>query len=127
MDINIKTTNVKLTPELSEYLDKRMNALDKFIDSSDTSILCDVEVGQTTKHHQHGDIFRAEINLHTAMGNFRAESEDQTIFIAVDEVQKQIIKELRRSRGKHRARARKGSQQVKDFLLGMTGKFKKKR
>ena len=127
MDINIKTTNIELTPELSEYLDKRMSAFDKLIDPEDTSVLCTVEVGRTTEHHQHGNVFRAEVNLHTAGHNFRASSEDETIFIAIDEVQKQILKELRREKSKHRRLVRKGSRQVKDFLIGMGGKFRRRR
>ena len=127
MDINIKTTNISLTPDLREYLDKRMKTFDKLIDPEDTSVLCNVEVGRTSKHHQHGDIFRAEVNLHTASGNFYAASENPTVFIAIDEVQKQILKELRRGRSRRHALMRKGSQQVKDFLLGVSGRFRRRK
>ena len=71
MDINVKATNIKLTPDISDYIDKRFNSFEKFIASKDTSVLLNVEVGKTTGHHQSGDIFRAEINLHISGNDFR--------------------------------------------------------
>jgi len=62
MKINIKTTNISLTPAISEYIEKRIGSLDKFY-KKEEDIVINVEVGKTTEHHKSGDIFRAEINL----------------------------------------------------------------
>ena len=76
---NIKATNIELTQEISDYLDKRLQSIEKLIDPNDTSAIFDVEVGKTTNHHQTGSIFRAEINLHIALKQFRATSEEETL------------------------------------------------
>ena len=82
----IKTTNIILDSNIEDYLDKRLEALEKFVDSSNPTFLAEVELGRTTKHHQSGDIFRAEINI-TIDGNaFRAVSERPDLMTAIDDM-----------------------------------------
>src|SRR3990167_10028363 len=52
MRLNVKTTNIQMTPAISGYLDKRLSAFDKFISPNDQSVKCDVEIGKTTRHHR---------------------------------------------------------------------------
>lgn len=118
MDIrkNIKTTNIKFTPEISDYLDKRLSHIEKLIDPNDTSVMCDVEIGQTTKHHQTGNIFKAEINLHIAGKQFRAEAEESTIFNAIDRAKDEIVRELRRFKSKRLRLLKRGGAKIKNLM-----------
>ncbi|MFQ5661629.1 MAG: ribosome hibernation-promoting factor, HPF/YfiA family [Candidatus Paceibacteria bacterium] len=113
---NIKTTNIELTPEISDYLDKRLQAVEKLIDPEDTSAILDVEVGKTTEHHQSGNIFRAEINLHIAGKQMRASAEESTILNAIDKAEKEVARELRRLKGKRMRFMRKGGAKLKNLM-----------
>ena len=69
MEVKIKQTNITLTPDIAGYLDKKLEAFEKFV-ADDPTAICEVEVGKTTKHHQTGNIFFAEITLTGAGGQF---------------------------------------------------------
>ncbi|MEX0916542.1 MAG: ribosome-associated translation inhibitor RaiA [Candidatus Spechtbacterales bacterium] len=65
MKINIKATELELTPALKEFIDNKVGDLERFIGtlgSSDT-VEVFVEVARTTNHHNKGDVFSAEIQI----------------------------------------------------------------
>lgn len=119
MEIIIKSTNIKLTDSINGYINKRLGYLDKLISDEDTSVLCNVEVGKTSEHHQSGDIFRSEINLHIAGQDFRAVSEARTLFTAIDETKDQMQKELRRYKRKRIRLIRRGGAKIKELLRNL--------
>ncbi|MCH7597786.1 ribosome-associated translation inhibitor RaiA [Patescibacteria group bacterium] len=127
MDINIKVTNITLTPDISDYLDKRLQSFKKYIDPEDTSVLLTVEVGKTTDHHQSGDIFRAEINLHISGHDFRAVSEQETLYSAIDDVKSEMTQELRRHKRKRLHLMRRGGVKVKEFIRGVAGRVRRRK
>lgn len=118
MRINIKATNLELTQAISDYLEKRISTLDKFVNKNDESAMADVEVGKSTKHHQSGDIFRAEINLHVAGKNLRAVSEKDNLYAAIDEAKDEMAREITSHKAKQRTLLRRGGAKIKDFLRG---------
>jgi len=116
MEIQIKATNIKLTNDISAYLDKRLKMLDRLIDPNDTSVKCQVEVEKTTKHHRAGEVYRSEVNLHIAGAKFRAESTKEKLFDAIDETKSQMHKELRRHKSRQNKSVRKGGAEIKKLL-----------
>ena len=95
MQINIQATELELTEPLREYVMKRIGALTKYLKRFDNDLLrAEVEIGRTTKHHRHGDIYRAEVNLLLPGKMLRATHEDQDIRVAVDRVQDLIKREI---------------------------------
>lgn len=123
MDIQIKATNTNLTPGITDYVEKRLSALEKYIDQEDTSIRCYVEVGRTTKHHQQGDVFRAEINLHIAGNDFRSVSETVSLHAAIDDAKDDMVRELRKHKRKQEQLLKKGGAQIKAFLKRLPKRF----
>lgn len=118
MRINIKATNIELTPEISEYVDKLKLALDKLVDKDDTTAMSDIEIGKTTKHHQSGEIFRAEITVHVKGNHFRAVAEKETLYAAIDVVKDEISRELRRHKQKRFRLFKKGGEKLKNLMRG---------
>ncbi len=118
MNVNVKATNIKLTDSINEYLEKRVKAFDKLIDSNDTSAMCDVEVGKTSDKHKSGELFRAEFNIHIAGRDFRAVSEKESLFDAIDDAKIQMLKELRRNKEKKQKSIRAGGAKIKDIMRG---------
>lgn len=119
MKINIKATNIHLTPEISDYLQKKLDMLDRMIDSNDTSVFCEVEVGKTTNHHKTGDVFRTEINLTRDGKFFRAVSEESTINASIDEAKDEILSELKNYKSKRMTLMRRGGAQIKNLIKGV--------
>jgi ribosomal subunit interface protein len=119
MKINIKATNIHLTPEISDYLQKKLDMLDRMIDPSDTSVFCEVEVGKTTNHHKTGDVFRTEINLTKDGKLFRAVSEESTVNASIDEAKDEILGELKHHKSKRVTLMRRGGAQIKNLIKGV--------
>lgn len=102
MKINIKGTNLKLTPSIYSYIDKKIGELDKFVKHIG-NVEAWVEVGRISKHHRKGDVFRAEVQIrlpHTQ--GVRAVSEQLDLHIAIDEVKNEMQRQLKRYKDKQR-------------------------
>jgi ribosomal subunit interface protein len=65
MQINIKATEIDLTPALKVYIEKKLGPLSKFIKKFDEEGQVElwVEVARTTRHHHKGFVFMAEGRL----------------------------------------------------------------
>lgn len=114
MSITIKTTLIELTPALSDYTEKRLATIKKYTEGDP---LIAVEIGKTTMHHRHGDVFLAEINLTTALGRqYRASSEKTDLYEAIDDVRAEIIRELKAGKSKTQTLLRRGSQRIKNLV-----------
>lgn len=116
MNISIKSTNIELTPALKDYTEKRISGITKFT-GEDVSAL--VEIGKTTAHHHHGDIFMAEVNMTTSLGKqFRAVSEKGDLYEAIDDVRNELVRVLSSSKGKKEALWKRGAQKLKNMMRG---------
>ncbi len=107
---------MELTDAINDYLTKKLDAMDKFIDPGDDSAICDVEVGKTTDHHRNGDFFRAEVNLQWAGRQYYSAVEKDDLYAAIDEVKDQIIAELSKSKEKQGDSIREGGKEAKEIL-----------
>jgi len=123
MQKNIKATNIEITPAISDYIDKRFSAFDKFT-QGDESARCDIEVGKTTHHHKNGDIFKAEVNLHISGKNFYAMIEKDDLYAAIDLVKDEIVRALTTHKDKGLSLMRKGALKMKNALKGFDFKTK---
>jgi len=120
MTINIKATNTELTLAISSYVEEKVGGLDKFIVAEDpNSVLANVEIGMSTKHHNTGKIFRAEINLHMGGDYLRAVSEQEDLYAAIDDMRDQIAREITAHKNKKRDMFRRGGAVVKNLLRGL--------
>jgi len=103
MRLNLKATNISLNEDIRSYLEKRLTSLGKLIDMDDPVVLIDVELGRTTKHHQSGDIFFAEINIHRRKEAFRAVSNRGDLNSAIDDMHDEIAGELLSWKGRKKS------------------------
>lgn len=115
MKIDIKATNLELTDEIRDYLNKKIGDIDNFLRPTEFPISARVELGRTTFHHKSGDIYRAEINLQVPGELLRAESESETLFSAIDALKDQIQREIKKYKEKNIAKNRKGDR-IRKFL-----------
>ena len=117
MKITIKTTNLKLTPEIEERIEEKINSVDKLLDDMDRNVIeARVEIGRTTKHHQKGDIFRAEVNLTLPGRLLRSVAEEWDLRTALDQVKNELQQEIKKYRGKKEAQYKRGARIAKRML-----------
>ncbi len=98
MKINIKSTNLELTPAMKSHVEEKVGAIAKSIKRYDNndSILAAVEIARTTNHHHKGDVFYAEITLPLPDKVLRAEVTDSEIHMAVNKARDIIKREIRK-------------------------------
>ncbi|MDD4271712.1 MAG: ribosome-associated translation inhibitor RaiA [Patescibacteria group bacterium] len=85
MRLNIKATNLELTPRVKEYVQKKMDMLDKYLGKLKV-INASAEISKTTKHHKKGEIYLAEVNISLGSDLLRVEKTEKDLFKAVDKV-----------------------------------------
>ena len=120
MKIVIKATNFKLTKALSDYIQEKISSLGKFVEIFQEEKYYDsffgkgkprveawVEIGKTTRHHQKGPFFRAEVQMHLPKHSIRAEAEREDLKTAIVEVKDELQVELKKYKEKARVLAKR--------------------
>ena len=118
MKFTIKGTDMPLTKDLTMYIEKKMDALDKFAAHFGPSVAAQVEVGRTSRHHKSGDVFRVEVQMHVPGKELRAEALGKTVLEAMDTVQDEIRRELERQKEKDVDAKKRGGAEIKKMLRG---------
>jgi ribosomal subunit interface protein len=119
MKINEKGTNMDITGEIKNYLYKKLEHVEKFLDPKDESVLCEVELGKISNHHNKGDVFKTEINLHMAGKNLRAVSEMDDLFASIDIAKDDIIREIQSNKDRKVSMMKRGGAKIKNMIRGI--------
>lgn len=123
MKITIKGTSLDLSDSIYEYIDKKVNGLEKLVQNigdensgkGQPPVECWVEVGRTTKHHKSGDVFRAEIQIKLpGSEGVRTESVKWDLHQAIDEATDEMQRRLKRYKGKGKAKRDREARKTKD-------------
>ncbi len=101
MRINIKATNLELTPAIREYIEMKIGSLSRFLKrfEAENEIEVFVEIARTTKHHKSGDVFYAEANFSIGKKLLRAEHTDLDIRAASDKGEDKLGHEIKKYKG----------------------------
>lgn len=117
MRINIKTTNMELTSAISDYVEEKLQSVEKFaVPHRDEKILVEVELGKISNHHHSGEVFRAEANLRVRGKLFRAVSEQSDLYSAIDDMRNELVRVLNSHKDKDRTLVRRGAAMIKNLL-----------
>jgi ribosomal subunit interface protein len=122
MKINEKGTNMEITAEIKDYLYKKLDHLNRFLNPADDSVFCEVELGKTSNHHKTGDVFRTEINLHLAGKDLRSVSEMDDLFASIDIAKDDLVRSLQTNKDKKVSLARRGGAKIKNLIKGIFNK-----
>lgn len=98
MQINIKATNAKLTPESYEIINERIGSLSKYYANI---ISADVEIGINSLHHNKGNIYKAIVNLSVPKKILRASAETDDITKSMSQVKDKLKTELIKYKERH--------------------------
>jgi len=137
MKINIKSTNIELTPAIREYVEEKIGSLEKFIQGVEEDhdfseegkppIETWVELEKTT-HHQKGKVFRAECQIKIAGKSIRSESTQEDLHLAIDEVKDELQRDIKRFRETRISRYKKAARRFKKKIsISPLARFRRKK
>lgn len=112
MKINIKTKNLSLTPSLEEYINEKIGSLEKFITIAEIF----VEVEKETKHHRHGEVFNAEVQILLPGKSLLAKATGEDLLMAIVEVKDQMQQEIKKYKTKKIDAKKTGGRKAKEKL-----------
>lgn len=95
MDINIKTKNITLNSALKIFIEDKIGSLEKFLNGV-VPVLVEVDISKTTKHHNKGDVFRAEVQIEVPKRLLRAESIKDDLRKAIVDVKDELQIQIKR-------------------------------
>jgi ribosomal subunit interface protein len=116
MKITINCLHIELTDAIEAHVIKRLKTIDKFVSKDDGSVTCNVELAKTTNHHHKGEIYKTEINLHTAGKNHRVENTQTDLYTSIDKARDMLEHEVKTHYGKKQAIWKRGAVKVKNLL-----------
>lgn len=107
MKINLKATKVEMTEAISNYIQDKMDMLEKYL--GDTQVLnFDVEVERIIGGQNKGEVFRMEVNIQVPHELLRVEKTENDLYKAIDKVRDHledvIVKYKEKARDKRRGK-----------------------
>ena len=129
MKIVIKTKNLKLTRALENFIEEKINDLEKFSEILRTPIYFDhfygkgkprveawVEIGKTTLHHKKGPVFWAECQMRFPKRSLRSTARSKDLRLAITEVKDELQRQLKQYRNKLTAQTKRRARVLKKEL-----------
>lgn len=99
MKIHITAKQLELTPSIKAHVDKKVGSLSRVLgslDGGDRVVSAIVEIGRTTKHHRHGEIFSASIIIRLGKKIIRANADSGDMRAAVSEAKEKMEGEIKK-------------------------------
>lgn len=106
MQIQIKATKMKLTPEIKEYVQKKMDMLEKYMGNFRPTN-CNIEVGLAVGGQASGKIYRTEVNLSLPGELLRVEKTEKDIYKSIDKVKDHLRISIQKYKDKKSGNRRK--------------------
>ncbi len=116
--INIKSTNIELTPAITDYVNKRLSSINKFAKNKDTN--GQVEVGKTTNHHNKGEVYKAEFDIEINGQKFFTESSASDLYAAIDTAKDELVRRITENKDKKQTLYKRGAKSVKKMMKGIS-------
>lgn len=116
---NIKATNIELTPELRDYIEKKLTSAEKFVQKENIERVY-VDVAKSTNHHKQGEIYRAEFNVVIDGTKFYTLSETEDIRASIDESFSDLIRQITDTKDHKLSVFRRGARSIKKMVKGLS-------
>ncbi len=100
MDVSIFTRNMEMTPRLSEYVDHKIEKLDRYLSSIDEARM-DLSV-ENTRNAAHSQVAQLTVRVRGTI--LRAEERTHDMFASIDAVLDKMYRQIARYKGKRRDR-----------------------
>jgi putative sigma-54 modulation protein len=91
MTINLRATDMELTPAIRQYAEDKMNSLEKY--SADIQQV-DIVIGLTSAHHQKGDVHMCSVSVQIPGDILKIERSAEDLYKAIDKVRDHLRETL---------------------------------
>lgn len=115
MDTRIKTTDYEMPLETSEYLQSRLDAIEKLL-SDAKNARTEVEVGRAVGHSQQGNVWKAEFVVQQGGERLVATATAESVNAAIDAAKDDLMQQLRKSKGRGETLSRRAGAKIKEWL-----------
>ncbi len=122
MNINVKATNMELTPAIHDYVVKKITNLDKLlskIENTKEEVKVNFEVAKATNHHKAGAIFHADCLINISGKEFYSSADEEDLYQAIDAVKASLVSEISKSKAKRRTLFHRGARRIKNMMKGI--------
>jgi putative sigma-54 modulation protein len=102
MDVTIRGRNLEVTPRLQEYVEKKVDRLDRYLNTIN-EVRVDLAVEKTRSN---ADSQVAQFTLHTKKRLLRAEARTDDIYASIDASIDKLHRQIERYKGKRDQRTR---------------------
>lgn len=141
MKIVIKTKNLKLDQTLKDFIEEKINSLEKFTEilqnqekyfdhffgKGKPRIEAWVEIGKETLHHQKGPVFWAECQMRFPKRSLRSTAQSENLKTAINEVKDELQRQLKQYKNKLVAKRKRGARVLKkEIRLSSQARFYRK-
>ncbi|MDP1707148.1 MAG: HPF/RaiA family ribosome-associated protein [bacterium] len=116
MNITIKATKYKLTPETEALVEEKLIAPLRLLGEKGDTALLEIEVEQAPPEGRSSEPFRLIARLIVDGNVFYAEAVKPTPESAADKVRSELEAEIRRTRGRAQKLWKRGSSAIKNIL-----------
>ncbi len=109
MRITVTASHIDLTDPFKLFIERKIGTLARFVKrfEKDGEITVFVTVSRATRHHKHGNVFRAEATMRVLGKTLQAEHYDIEARIALDRVKEMLKQELQRAKEKEETKKKK--------------------
>jgi len=132
MKLNLLGKNIVLTPEIEEYISKKVTDLSRLltkIEEGGGEVKINFEVAKSTKHHEKGPIFHADSLVAIDGREYYGSADEEDLFAAVDTVKESLFREISKDKDRKQTLLIRGARSIKKMLKGLskrnpfTGKY----
>ena len=132
MQVNLLGKNIELTPEIEDYVSKKVTDLSRLlakIEERGGQLLVSFEVGKATKHHKAGIVFHADRKISIDGEEFYSEADEEDLYAAIDRVKENLFREISKNKDRRQTLLVRGARSIKKILKGLskrnpfTGKY----
>lgn len=117
IQLQIKGLDVDVTDTIWDYVEDRLSSLGKVLRLDDPLVRISVELGRTTNHHKTDEAaYRAEVQVTAPGATYFAEAHSVDLYVAIDDVRDEIMRQVRDGKGKSRSMIRRGGAMIKKLL-----------
>lgn len=116
MHIIITGVHMEITEAIRGYVLEKMQVLKKYVSRDDTSAKLSIELVKTTNHHQHGDLFQAEAQLHIRGKDITLSTTQDDLYKSIDTLKDMLVREVTQHKDKEHSLMRRGAHKVKNLF-----------
>ena len=112
--ISFKGTNMDLTDAIKNYVEEKVEAVEKLCLDFEPAAEIRIEVGKSSLHHAKGPHYRAEMQLSVPGEVLRAEEEDENLYAAIDTVKDQLRRQVKSYKDRLKDRVQRAARPDKE-------------